>query len=74
MHPDEKISTIELVFTRLHAGGKFNKDNNSSYNFSGGLHGLEFRNECFVNKLEANVSRGVTNGKLFLRMVLSLSP
>ena len=43
MHPDEKISTIELVFTRLHAGGKFNKDNNSSYNFQVVSMALEFR-------------------------------
>ena len=34
-----KISTIELVFTRC-TRRKFNKDNNSSYNFSGGLHGV----------------------------------
>ena len=59
MHPDEKISTIELVFTRLHAGGKFNKDNNSSYNFSGGLHGVGVSvTNALSNKLEANVSRG----------------
>ena len=36
-HPKLKISGIEVVFTQLHAGGKFN---NSNYEFSGGLHGV----------------------------------
>ncbi len=40
LHPQEKISVAELVFTRLHAGGKFNKQQGSAYVFSGGLHGV----------------------------------
>ena len=36
-HPTLKISGVEVVFTQLHAGGKFNNDN---YAFSGGLHGV----------------------------------
>ncbi|MGI8853361.1 MAG: DNA topoisomerase IV subunit B [Methyloceanibacter sp.] len=37
MHPEEKIPGVELILTRLHAGGKFN---NRNYTFSGGLHGV----------------------------------
>src|SRR3990167_6677584 len=37
IHPDEKVSGVELIFTRLHSGAKFS---NKQYRFSGGLHGV----------------------------------
>ena len=40
MHPEEKTPVVELVFTRLHAGGKFDKGKGGAYSFSGGLHGV----------------------------------
>jgi len=40
LHPQEKAPVVELVFTRLHAGGKFDKGQGGAYSFSGGLHGV----------------------------------
>ncbi|MCK9984366.1 MAG: topoisomerase IV subunit B [Azoarcus sp.] len=41
LHPEEGVPVVVLAYTRLHAGGKFDKrDGNGAYAFSGGLHGV----------------------------------
>ncbi|MCZ2413498.1 MAG: DNA topoisomerase IV subunit B, partial [Burkholderiales bacterium] len=39
-HPEEGLPVVEIVFARLHAGGKFDKAGGGAYGFSGGLHGV----------------------------------
>jgi topoisomerase IV subunit B len=58
-HPEEKVPTIELVFTRLHAGGKFDKrDGQGAYAFSGGLHGVGVSvTNALSRRLEVEVKR-----------------
>ncbi len=40
LHAEEQVPVVEIVFTRLHAGGKFDKGGGAAYSFSGGLHGV----------------------------------
>ena len=58
MHPEEKAPVIELVFTRLHAGGKFDKGQGGAYSFSGGLHGVGVSvTNALAKRLEATSHR-----------------
>ena len=57
-HPVEKASTVEVVFTRLHAGGKFDKKGGGAYEFSGGLHGVGVSvTNALSKRLEVRVKR-----------------
>jgi len=58
LHPEEKAPVIELVFTRLHAGGKFDKGKGGAYSFSGGLHGVGVSvTNALAKRLEATSYR-----------------
>lgn len=60
IHPVEKISGVELILSKLHAGGKFS---NKNYQFSGGLHGVGI---SVVNALSARVDVTVKrNGEVY---------
>jgi len=59
LHPEEKIPTVQLVLTELHAGAKFSKSEaDAAYKFSGGLHGVGVSvTNALSERLEVEVKR-----------------
>ena len=65
LHPEEMAPVLELVFTRLHAGGKFDKGKGGAYSFSGGLHGVGVSvTNALSKRLEVVTHREGTVAKL----------
>jgi len=73
VHPKEKVSGVELILTRLHAGAKFS---DKAYEFSGGLHGvgvsvvnaLSTRLECWIRRGGNQYHIGFQDGKVVTKL------
>ena len=68
LHPEENAPVLELVFTRLHAGGKFDKGQGGAYSFSGGLHGVGV---SVTNALSTRLEATTYREGMVARMVFS---
>ncbi len=74
IHPKEKVSGVELILTRLHAGGKFSAE--SGYKFAGGLHGvgvsvvnaLSKHLECWVRRGGKEYNISFKDGKVHSKL------
>ena len=74
LHPEENAPVVELVFTRLHAGGKFDKQGGGAYAFSGGLHGVGVSvTNALATRLEVVVWRDGGVNRLVFRTARSPS-
>jgi topoisomerase-4 subunit B len=72
MHPEENVPTVEIVFTRLHAGGKFDKGSGGAYAFSGGLHGVGVSvTNALSKRLEIEVWRKDDQGRGVHKLVFA---
>ena len=75
IHPKEKVSGVELILSRLHAGGKFS---DKTYTFSGGLHGvgvsvvnaLSRELECRIKRGGKEYAIGFRDGKLTAKLAV----